>query len=89
MKHIRHYVAFMFVIATLIASLHEVIHDHQNSVDHTENCYVYQYMQTPILLDTPTIVVTATYNFEPIPHLEKLPSRRAYIENKSRSPPAA
>lgn len=89
MKHIRHYVAFMFIIATLIASLHEVIHDHKQSINHTEVCYIYQYAQTPILLDTPTIVLTATYNFEPIPHLEKFPSFSAYIQNKSRSPPTA
>lgn len=89
MKHIRHYVAFMFIVATLIASLHEVIHDHKQSINHTEVCYVYQHAQTPILLDTPIVVVTATHNFEPIPHLEKLSSFRASIQNKSRSPPTA
>lgn len=67
--------------------MHEVIHDHEYNDVHTETCYLYQYAQTPLLLSTPIVIITATYNYEPIVSSSKFPVYTLLIQNKSRSPP--
>lgn len=89
MRHIRRYFALLFITATLLSALHEVIHNHQHDIDHyeEESCFLYVYAQTPTLLSTPLELAVLDVSFDPF----KFPALPSFITvsipTKNRSPP--
>lgn len=51
MRRFRHLFSILFVIATLLGALHEVIHHHPQDIDgkYEQSCPLYSMAQTPAL----------------------------------------
>lgn len=89
MRHIRRYFALLFITATLLSALHEVIHNHQHDIDHyeKESCFLYTHAQTPLVLSTSVALEPVATIFEPFQIPNRLPRFTLSIPTQSRSPP--
>ncbi|MDD2828880.1 MAG: hypothetical protein PHW18_04830 [Sulfuricurvum sp.] len=89
MRRFRRYFALLFIVATLISALHEIIHDHHHEFGHDndESCALYLYAHTPTMMNAEVNLPTLNTVFEPF-LLHAPPYVLAItIPTHSRSPP--
>lgn len=91
MRHFKRYFALLFLLSTLVGSLHEVIHHHHHDMDPQtqESCGVYLLAQIPVLLSDSITITLPEIEYEPF--LQTLLSQPTAIVvfTRNRSPPLA
>ncbi|MFZ2889390.1 hypothetical protein [Sulfuricurvum sp.] len=89
MRRIRGFFLLLFISATLISALHEVIHDHHHELENhiEEDCPLYLMVHTPVVLnDTISIHLIDTI-FLTYASNESARIAIDFIPSNSRSPP--
>lgn len=91
MRRFRHVFAWVFIVATLLGALHEVIHqhDHDAAGKYEQSCPLYLMAQTPVLPVESYSLPPLCRDSEPFGLLRIDLSASAAISSRSRSPPLA
>lgn len=87
MRFFRHLFAILFITATLIGALHEIIHDHHHDSVSSETCPLYLLSQTPGILNDSVAILSN--DLTDVPLFNVVTARVIFtpISFKNRSPP--
>jgi len=89
MRSFRRLFASLFVFATLLGAMHEVIHHHQHDIDgqYEQSCPLYLLAQTPALPADVFSLAPLISRFEPYLATETSHPFFAAVPARNRSPP--
>jgi hypothetical protein len=89
MHGFRRWFALLFVAATLLSALHELIHHHEHEVAHyvKESCPLYLIANFPVVLNDPFELYFPEKIFEIFLSIKSTRITAELIPSKSRSPP--
>jgi len=90
-RQFRRFFTALFVVATLIGALHEIIHDHHHEIgnDVEESCPIYLLTHTSVVLVDNIGLQSISVSYEPIILPLSIEIASSIIHTKSRSPPHA
>ena len=91
MRQFRRIFASLFIFATLLGAMHEVIHHHPHDLEghYEQSCPLYLIVQTPAITPETCTLETVLPIFEPYVTPKPFYSASVAIANRSRSPPLA